>query len=369
MARQQLHILAIEPYFGGFRRAMLEALQRSSRHHWTLLKLPPRRLERRITTSAVWFAEVLSRNGIGRCDVLFASDTLSLQDFISNLPEIGRTPSVLYCHENYLPPEGQASTGVAVANLNSATSADEVWFNSVYHLRTFLARAGHLISQQDDLQDRSPLPEISAKSQVVSPPVATQHLLRLADRQKIFRKSRRLLVDLRAANFELLAKALRTLESRHEAFEVDAIGLTETLTGRVPTRSINPEDESAIDEAILSADIYLSTKIGCAFDDIAVRVLATGGQTLLPQNAAYSELLPPALHATTLHDHTEEMIVARVQDLFHLERPRGHEFAQEAMLKRFDPATATRVIDQKIEQLAVSRFLDDDVPARTSLTK
>ena len=37
----QLDILALEPFFGGARKAMLETIMRHSRHRWTLLKLPP----------------------------------------------------------------------------------------------------------------------------------------------------------------------------------------------------------------------------------------------------------------------------------------------------------------------------------------
>src|SRR5438477_13123292 len=56
----QLDILALEPFYGGIRRSMLETVVRLSRHRWTLLKLPPRRIERRLTTAANWFSEQLS---------------------------------------------------------------------------------------------------------------------------------------------------------------------------------------------------------------------------------------------------------------------------------------------------------------------
>src|SRR3712207_4283115 len=59
MARQ-LDILAIEPFYGGVRRNMLEAMVRCSRHRWNVLKLPARRVERRLTSAARWFAELLS---------------------------------------------------------------------------------------------------------------------------------------------------------------------------------------------------------------------------------------------------------------------------------------------------------------------
>src|SRR4051812_9579436 len=60
MPTTQLDILALEPFYGGARRVMLESLIKCSRHRWTLLKLPPRRIERRLIAAAHWFAEQLS---------------------------------------------------------------------------------------------------------------------------------------------------------------------------------------------------------------------------------------------------------------------------------------------------------------------
>lgn len=47
-----LQILALEPFYTGSRRLMLETLQRRSRHRWTVLKLPGRRIERRLEAAA-----------------------------------------------------------------------------------------------------------------------------------------------------------------------------------------------------------------------------------------------------------------------------------------------------------------------------
>ena len=40
---------------------MLETLVHYSKHRWTVLKLPPRRIERRLTAAAHWFAEMIER--------------------------------------------------------------------------------------------------------------------------------------------------------------------------------------------------------------------------------------------------------------------------------------------------------------------
>src|SRR4051812_49440417 len=134
---RQLDILALEPFYGGARKEMLENLVRFSRHRWNILKLPPRRIERRITAAASWFAEQLSRNFTGRLDVLFTSDTLNLSAFLRLVPVLAKFPSVVYLHSNQLPdPTSSARHNEDLANLSTAVAATDVWFNSRYHLRS-----------------------------------------------------------------------------------------------------------------------------------------------------------------------------------------------------------------------------------------
>ena len=52
MAKRQLDILALEPFYGGVRKAVVEAVTRYSRHRWKVLKLPARKMERRLAVAA-----------------------------------------------------------------------------------------------------------------------------------------------------------------------------------------------------------------------------------------------------------------------------------------------------------------------------
>src|SRR5258707_205109 len=100
---RQLDILALEPFFGAGRRNMLETLIHYSRHRWTLLKLPPLRIERRLTAAAHWFAEQLTRHWVGRVDMLFTSEAMNLADLYPLMPTLLKKPSVVYFHDNQLP--------------------------------------------------------------------------------------------------------------------------------------------------------------------------------------------------------------------------------------------------------------------------
>src|ERR1044071_2847356 len=142
----QLDILCLEPFYGGIRKIMLETMIKCSRHKWTLLKLPPRRIERRLSAASVWFAEQLSRHWVGSIDLLFTSEALNLADLYRLMPDLIKKPSVVYFHANQLPvPGSNAQTRFDLVNLNTAAAATEIWFNSLYHTQSFLTKASALV--------------------------------------------------------------------------------------------------------------------------------------------------------------------------------------------------------------------------------
>ena len=121
---RQLDILALEPFFGGIRRNMLETLSRTSRHRWNVLTLPPRRMERRLAAAAHWFSEQVCRKGQLQIDVLFTSDGLNLADLYRMCPAVQDHPAVVYFHNNQLPDLAQdvSQQSLDLTNLTSANS-------------------------------------------------------------------------------------------------------------------------------------------------------------------------------------------------------------------------------------------------------
>ena len=133
----QLDILALEPFYNAPRRAMLELIRRYSRHRWTILKLPPRKIERRLSVGANWFAEHLIQHFSGNIDLLFTSDAMNLVNLQRLVPELALKPTVVYFHDNYLPESMSRRQGpLDLVNLSSAIAAREIWFNSHFHQRT-----------------------------------------------------------------------------------------------------------------------------------------------------------------------------------------------------------------------------------------
>jgi hypothetical protein len=356
---KQLDILAIEPYHGGARRAMLEAISRCSRHRWTLLKLPARRFERRQLVAATWFAEVLSRNGVGKIDVVFSSEALNLADFFRLRPDLGRRPSVVYFHDNQLPEVNAAEQGdrpTDLVNLNSATAASEIWFNSLFNLRTFLSRASGLVARHPELRMRDPMRGLAAKAHLVPPPIdfgSMHDLLSQAPAAAAAeRDARSLLLDARGADHAVVSEALATLARRHERMELTVIGRVKGMLAALRPITLDERDDAAHVRSLLRSSVLVSARPNATHDDLAVRALGSGCHPIVPNTGLYPALLPEPLHAPCLHDGTAESIAARVLDAWYLERPTGLEFLLDEVLAQFDAIRACRVIDQRLEMLA-----------------
>jgi hypothetical protein len=356
----QLDILALEPFYGGPRKVMLDTIMRHSRHKWTLLKLPPRRIERRLAAAAHWFGEQLSRHWVGRVDVLFTSEAMNLADLVRLVPELAHKPSVVYFHENQLPPIGQrAENPLHLVNLTTASVATETWFNSLYHLKVFLRKATSVLEAHPELSGHNPLPELTAKTQLMAPPVD----LTLADEalatDSIQRDSRLLFVDTRDADIPFLNDALLGLQRRGEKYNLVTIGPVEGLNEELPRRTISEKDEAAQTQALKQSAVLVSARPNAAVDIHAVRGLHMGCWPVFPRSGVYPELLPESLHPLCLYDgsHTDKLI-NQLQNAWWIEQPAGYQKELAEILSQFDAIQACQAMDDRLEQLAVAYSID-----------
>lgn len=352
---KQLDILALEPFFGGTRRNMLETIIRSSRHRWTLLKLPPRRIERRLAAAAHWFAEQLSRHWVGHVDLLFTSEALNLADLYRLTPVLAQKPSVVYFHSNELPEPGVTSVNPALdyANLNTAAAATEIWFNSRYHVRAFLAGVAGLIGANPELAAHNPMPALTAKIRHMPPPVDMTLARELAAlRPATPRGKRTVFVETRDANIDLLNAALGILQRRGERVQLITVGPVEHLTSDIPRQTIVETDLDAQTRGLMQATVFVSTKIAAAFDEHAVRALALGCRVILPRTGVYPELLPKAMQSFCLYDVDAGSLASRLQDALYgtSEVPGTEELAR--ILHPFDLVSNCNAIDERLSDVA-----------------
>lgn len=350
---RQLDILALEPFHGGCRRLMMETIVRHSRHRWTVLKLPARRMERRLTAAAHWFAEILTRRNIGKVDAVFASDALNLADLNRLVPALADKPSVVYFHSNQMPPpEGRQESPLDLINLNSAAAASEIWFNSGFHFKSFVAAAGGLVRRHPELAMRNPLPALMAKAHVMPPPVDLAFVHETLQGQEIIRRKRTIFLNTCDANFALLNTALRTLDRRGESYNLIIVGPTEHLDSAFPRRQISDVDQPAQILALAEAGLIVSASPTATADHHVIRALSIGCWPIVPAAGVYPEIIPDIIHPNCLYDVTPDGLLNRLLDAWHLGRPDNFEPDVLKILTDFDAINRCKEMDQRLTELA-----------------
>lgn len=351
MARQ-LDILALEPYFGGIRRNMLETLVHTSRHRWNLLTLPPRRMERRLAASAHWFAEQISRREMGQIDLLFTCDALNLADLNRLCPTVADKPSVVYFHCNQLPDPAHPdlSQRLDLTNLTTATAATEIWFNSKYHARSFLEGIEGLIEIHTELQSRSPLENLREKLAHVPPPVDLSRLGDLSTVANAPRDPSVVFVDTRDANMELLNAGLAIVHQMRRKVTLLVTGPVDELSNLFPRQVISEADSMAQIRGLMSASVFISAKIAAPFDENAVRAMLLGCRPVLPHTGVYPELVAERFHSSFLYDMSPESLASHLHEALYC-LPIHQQKELTLRLGRFDPIKACAEIDDRLDTL------------------
>jgi hypothetical protein len=340
-----LDILAIEPFFGGLRRDMLNTLSRCSRHRWRVLKLPPRAMARRLTTSAHWFSQQFARDPVPWPDLLFTTDALNLADLFRLDRRLANRPAVVYYHCNDLPdPGGSGDTGCFDApHLISALAATEIWFNSAAHAGAFMASVDRMYDAVG--HTRHPGPSLRAKLRQMPPPVEDDEPSPVPIGQTpntVFVETAGASVELVQAAFDLIApiKLRWSLITAGEPFKVPVL-----------QEVIAPADWAGKSAGLQRASIFVSGRIAAPMDDTAVRALRAGCRPILPHTGVYPEMLSPELHDKCLYDMSAESLASHLREALIIPRPFSPS-ALSARLGDYDVATACLKIDDRLDDLA-----------------
>jgi glycosyltransferase involved in cell wall biosynthesis len=351
---KQLDILALEPFYGGGRRSMLETMIRCSRHRWTLLKLPPRRIERRLAAAAHWFAEQLSRHSVGHFDLLFTSEALNLADLYRVMPALAEKPAVVYFHDNQLPALDSMSKNSAVdfANMNTASAATEIWFNSKYHVRVFLAELSALVSATEELATQNPIEALTGKIRFVPPPVDISAVREIQQTQPVQRQPLDIFVETRRANLDLLNQALAVLQRRGDKVQLLTVGPVQGLIADFPRQTFAEDDLSSQTQGLLQASVFMSARVGATFDEHAIRALALGCRVVLPMAGVYPELLPKAMRGFCLYEVDPESMASRIQDALYQPDVLPGMGELTHLLQQYDPIVVCKAIDERLSEVS-----------------
>ena len=302
-----LHVLALEPYYGGSHRAFLDGWVQRSRHSWTVMELPPAKWKWRMRHSAVTFAEQAAE-AVARgesYDVLFCSDMLGLADFRGLAPApLRNLPAIVYFHENQLTypvlEESERDYHFVMSNLTTALSAESVWFNSAFHRDSFLEALTAFLKRMPDCRPLPAVAAIRAKA-VVRPPCIDEstlpsysddgplHILWVARWEH----------DKRPERF---FKAVEIMQQQSVDFRISVIGGAESrrpmpifewardhFSSQIVHWGYQPSREAYL-RVLGEADVVVSTADHEFFGISILEAAAAGAYPLLPDRLAYPEV-------------------------------------------------------------------------------
>jgi glycosyltransferase involved in cell wall biosynthesis len=301
-----MHILTLEPYYGGSHRAFLDGWTSNSHHRWTTLNLPAHKWKWRMRHSAITLSEQVQTLAAGGAafDLLFCSDMLNLAEFKGLAPEsIRQLPAVVYFHENQLTypvrREDERDLHFGMINCTTALVADQVWFNSAFHRDSFFGALKVLLHRMPDY-NHVEVVDILARKSVVYP----QGIAESPARGTRTPGPPRILWVARwehDKNPELFFRAMRQLKDDGFDFHLSVIGeqfsemppiFSEarlSLGDRIDRWGYQPT-RSEYERALAEADIIVSTADHEFFGVGVVEAVAAGAHPLLPKRLAYPEI-------------------------------------------------------------------------------
>jgi len=331
-----VRLLALEPYYGGSHRAVLDGLLgRLTSLGWEhdLLTLPARKWKWRMRGAAITMADearALHAAGV-RWDLIYASTFVNLAEFVALAgPAAAGVPRVVYFHENQLlyPVRHTAEWDYQfpLTNITSALAADACLFNSRYNLDGFVAGIPGFLREFPDHRPVDVAERIAARAEVLPPPFDPAPF----DAVPPVRGARpRVIWPHRWEHDkdpDAFFSAVVELAEEGIDFEIAVAGQSfrETAAGMAGAASTlgdrlvhlgEPESRDAYARLLASADVAVSTARNEFFGLAMMEACYAGCAPLVPDRLAYPDIYPAEARY-----RTQAELVARLRSLL-LHRP------------------------------------------------
>ena len=370
----RLHIVLLEPYYGGSHAVFVDTFARRTRHRTTLATLPARKWKWRMRGAAMWFARAVPEwhRKDDPADLILCSDMLSVADLRALLPPPMRdVPIVCYFHENQLtyplPAHERRDYHYGMTNITSCLAADAVWFNSMFHLNEFMAAARELLGKMPDFVPPGVMDEIRSKARVHPPPVSAPLVERI---DPLPRDPPTILWCHRwehDKNPEPFFEALVRLDELGCSFNLVLLGeqfrtsppvfkSAERLLESHITHAGHLADRSQYLTMLAGCDLVVSTAIQENLGIAVLEAILAGCQPLLPDRLVYPEIVPTWLHGACLYAD-DAALLSRLRTLLNNEGWLSAEAMsglQSSIDTRFGATGAMKRLDTGLEEVVIS---------------
>ena len=376
-----MRVTIIEPFFVGSHAAWATGYASHSRHDVDILKLSGNHWKWRMHGGAVTLARRFLEGGVDP-DVIVATDMLDLTTFLALTRErTSTTPTAIYFHENQItypwsPKDRDLKRDrdkhYGFINVASALAADRVFYNSRYHMESFLDSLPRFLGQFPDHQEMSRIEEIAEKSSVLS---LGLDLRRMDDVEPIEDDR----VSVRDGNHPVLLwnhrweydknpdeffSVLTDLFERNRPFGLVVLGEQfdvipdgfrtglDTLSERV-IHSGYTDSRDDYARWLRRCDVVPVTSHHDFFGASVVEAMYCGCVPLLPRRLAYPELIPDEFHARCFYDGADDL-TERLDGLI-TTRDKLDSDPFRAAASRFDWNVMAPIYDEALEQTAAAK--------------
>ena len=171
-----MKILIIEPYYTGSHKQWADGYQKHSQHEIRILSMKGQFWKWRMHGGAVTLANQFNEMA-WTPDLIIATDMLDLTTFLSLTKNRSyKISTAIYFHENQLTypwsPEdrdiqNKRDTHYGFINYSSALVADKIFFNSKFHMNSFLEELHPFLKQFPDHQELDSINIIRSRSEVL----------------------------------------------------------------------------------------------------------------------------------------------------------------------------------------------------------
>ncbi|MCF8114490.1 MAG: DUF3524 domain-containing protein [Desulfotignum sp.] len=356
-----MKVLFLEPFFGGSHQDFAEGFAANSRHEVTLLTLPPAFWKWRMRTASLVFLQKIKN--LNAYDRVFATDMMNVSDFMA-MAGPDRPPLVLYFHENQLsyPLSARArqrkpDVDLGMINITSALSADQVVFNSRFHLDAFVKQARQLIKQIPAPRPGKVVAQIQKKTRVVYPgcrfPSKPLPLTACPSDPPLIIWNHRWDYD---KDPERFFRVLARLKKKGIAFSLAVLGeqyalypevfdqAKEMFAGEIRAFGF-VSSRTAYQSMLAKGSVVVSTAIQENFGISVMEAVRFGCFPLLPRRLSYPELMPEQFHDDIFYQTDAQLLEKLTHHLtdpgacLHLRtRLSEHagQFAWETQVNRYD---------------------------------
>jgi glycosyltransferase involved in cell wall biosynthesis len=366
-----MHILVVDPFLGGSHKQWAEAWQAHSRHSVDIVGLPGKFWKWRLIGSAPVLVEAMLKHP--RPDVLIYSSMANAAVISGLLPlEWQSIPSAMYMHENQLlytaylksDQRPKRSPELEIINILSCLAVDQIWFNSTFHRKSFLAAIPEFLSRFPDYTWVDKVDEIEQKALLLyvgieapEPNALSGSFSQATTHTPIILWNHRWDFDKDpAAFFNLLIR----LSDRGLPFRLIATGEMTTYDPKFITdvrRRLSQhivhwgyvEDKKTYYQYLHQADVLPVTSRQEFFGISVVEAIARGVFPLLPHRLAYPEHIPEAFHEAHLYKGMKEL---EAKLAVYLQRPQSLPAEIEAHISRYYWSNIRSAYDARVDSLA-----------------